>query len=106
MASGRWLLPAIVVGGLVLRLLLFTGLSLGDDVFYQLQAIAHALGGTWPPEPYHWETRLGITLPTAALIWLAGLHPFVLIIVPLAASTAGIYVTYRIAHDFVDRHVA
>ena len=106
MTGNRWLIPAIVALGCLLRMFLFTGLAVGDDVFYQLQAIAHALDGTWPPEPYHWQTRLAITLPTAAVIRLAGLHHWTMIVLPLAASTAGIYVTYRIASDFVDQRAA
>lgn len=100
------LLAAVVAIGFLLRVVLFTGLSLGDDVFYQLQAIAHGRGGAWPPLPFHWETRLGITLPTAALLKLFGLHPWVFVAVPLAASTAGIWVAYRIAREFVDERVA
>ena len=106
MTPYRWVLLAIIAGGCLLRGLLFTGLSVGDDVFYQLQAIAHGLDGTWPPEPNHWETRLGITLPTAALVALTGVHHWTMIALPLFASTAGIYVTWRMALEFVDRRTA
>lgn len=105
-AGHRQLLAAVIAAGFLLRLGLFTGFALGDDVFYQLQAIAHGIGGVWPPEPYHWETRLGITLPTAALFRAFGLARWVPIIVPLAASTVGIWVTYRIAREFVDHRTA
>ena len=106
MTADRWLLPAIVAGGFLLRILLYTGLSVGDDVFYQLQAIAHALDGMWPPEPYHWQTRLGMTLPTAAVIRVAGVGHWPMVVLPLVASTAGIYVTYRMALEIVDRPTA
>ena len=33
-----------------------------------LQAIAHVVGA-WPPEPYHWHTRLGVTPPTAVSVF-------------------------------------
>jgi hypothetical protein len=102
----RFLLALIVATGFVLRLVFFSGFALGDDVFYQLQAIAHGLAGAWPPEPYHWETRLAITLPTAALVRVAGLASWVFVIVPLTASTAGIFVAFRIAREFVEERTA
>ena len=106
MTVHRWLLPATIAIGFLLRIVFYTGLSVGDDVFYQLQAIAHALDGIWPPEPYHWQTRLAMTLPTAALIRVAGVDHWPMVALPLVTSTAGIYVTYRIALEVVDQRAA
>ena len=99
-------LAGIIAAGLVVRILFFTGLALGDDVFYQLQTTAHALSGAWPPGQTHWQTRLGMTLPTTALVTIFGVNHWSFILWPLAASTAGIWVTYRIARDFVSEPVA
>ena len=97
-----WLVPL----ALTLRILFFTGLSLGDDVFYALQSIGHAIGGQWPPEPFHWQTRLGMTLPTALAIGLFGLNPIAFVLWPLIASVAGVVVCYRVARDFATERVA
>jgi hypothetical protein len=96
--SSALLLGAVVVG-VALRLSLFTGMALGDDVLYSLQAIAHAVGGMWPPEPYHWQTRLGVTGPAALSILAFGLKPAVFVLWPLLASVTAIVVCHRIAAD-------
>src|SRR6266852_3036360 len=65
---------------LVVRLLFFTGMALGDDVFYATQAVALAESGSWPPEPYHWQTRLGMVLPTALAVKLLGPQPLAFVL--------------------------
>jgi hypothetical protein len=92
------------------RLLLFTGLTLGDDVFYLSAAAALAEGQGWPPLPLHWHTRLGVTLPTAAGLVLFGWHPLAIIWLPLAAGLAGIgfcyYAVRRMADEWTARVTA
>ena len=70
-----------------MRLAYFTGLSLGDDVFYALQSIAHARHLSWPPLPYHWQTRLGVTIPTSVSLAFFGLNPFAFVLASMGHST-------------------
>jgi 4-amino-4-deoxy-L-arabinose transferase-like glycosyltransferase len=98
-------LLAILALGLAIRLWFATGLALGDDVFYMLQSTAH-LQGRWPPEPQHWYTRLGVTLPTTGLLKLFGLHTCTFLLLPLGVGLGGMLAAYRIARDFVNRDVA
>lgn len=50
-------------------------------------------------------TNIGIILPVAAMIWLVGLVPFLLVQVPitLMAATAGVWLFY-VQHQFEDTH--
>lgn len=50
-------------------------------------------------------TNLGIALPAAALIWLMGVGPFLLVQLPitLMAATAGVWLFY-VQHQFEDTH--
>src|SRR5262245_53235961 len=95
-ALGLSLVLALAVA---VRLWYFTGLALGDDTLYAAQVIANARGGFWPPAPYHWHTRLGVTVPAALAVRLFGLHPLAFVLWPLAASLGGIVLAYRVGGD-------
>lgn len=86
----------LLAAAAVVRLIFFTGLTLGDDVFYLSAATALSNQEGWPPLPLHWHTRLGITVPTAAALTLFGWHPIVFVWLPFAASLAGLWLCYRI----------
>jgi hypothetical protein len=107
--GNRWFLCgmagllAVAVG---LRLLYFTGLALGDDVFYSTQALAWSQSGTWPPEPLHWHTRLGIVAPTALVLKILGTSPISFVLWPLIASTGSVLVCFAAARDLTDRRTA
>jgi hypothetical protein len=101
-----WELGLLLGFALAVRLLLFTGLSYGDDVIYVSQVISHAESASWPPEPTHWSTRLGLTLPTTLSVWLLGLRPIGFIFWPLLASLIKVIVAWRIAGFFLDRRAA
>lgn len=89
-----WWRVLLIAGlGLVARLAFFTGMALGDDVFYTGQAYLLAFEGGWPPAPYHWHTRAGLLLPTAACLKLFGPAPWVYVLWPLLASTATVGLT-------------
>jgi hypothetical protein len=90
-------LAFLLVAAAAIRLFFFTGLALGDDVFYLSAAAALVDGQGWPPLPLHWHTRLGITLPTAAGIALFGWHPLVIVWLPLVASLASVWLSHHIA---------
>jgi hypothetical protein len=91
---------------LLVRLLCFTGMALGDDVFYATQAVALAESGSWPPEPHHWQTRLGMVLPTALAIKLLGPRPIAFVLWPLLLSTASVLVCFRLARYLAGERVA
>jgi 4-amino-4-deoxy-L-arabinose transferase-like glycosyltransferase len=101
-----FVLLCLLILGLGIRLVFFVGLSLGDDVFYLLQAISHARLLSWPPAPYHWQTRLGITIPTAIALKLFGEHALTAVLWPLVASLAMIPLSFVIARDFLSRRGA
>jgi hypothetical protein len=96
------LLLALALG---LRLLYFTGLALGDDVFYATQSLACSRG-EWPPQPYHWNTRLGIVGPTALSVLCLGPRPAAFVLWPLALSTLNVLVCFFLAWDLTDRRTA
>src|SRR5579872_7438463 len=108
-AGGRgivWKLGALLLVALVIRLAYFTGLALGDDVFYSTQALAWAESGSWPPEPHHWHTRLGIVAPAALAVRLLGPCPAAFILWPLVASVAAVLVCFLVARDLIGRRAA
>jgi len=100
------LLTIVISLGFLVRMLYFTGMSLGDDVFYTTQALSFAQTGRWSPEPYHWHTRLGVILPATLSIKALGARPVAFVLWPLLASTASILVCYLLAHDLVGSGVA
>lgn len=95
----RWALVIAVAAAL--RLAFFTGLSLGDDVFYASEAAALANGGGWPPPQLHWHTRLGLILPTGSAVATLGWAPPVFVWLPFAASLFGVWLAYRVAADTI-----
>ena len=104
--SRRERLLLIVGVAAVVRLVFFTGLALGDDVFYASEAMAFANKHGWPPLPYHWYTRIGLTGPTAAAIALLGPAPAAFVAVPFAASLASVWLSFRVALDVGDLEFA
>jgi hypothetical protein len=104
-ATGFWLC-ALVACGLAVRLAYFTGMALGDDVFYSTQALVIAHDGQWPPEPYHWHTRLAVILPTAVSIKCLGPRPIAFVLWPLLASLTSIVACFAVASDLTDRRTA
>jgi Dolichyl-phosphate-mannose-protein mannosyltransferase len=101
-----WKLAALLAAALCLRLFFFTGLALGDDVFYATQALGLSQSGKWPPEPLHWHTRLGIVAPTALCIKLFGISPLSFVLWPLIASTTSVLVSFFVARDLIDVRTA
>jgi 4-amino-4-deoxy-L-arabinose transferase-like glycosyltransferase len=91
----------VILFALGLRLLYFTGMSLGDDVFHATQALSMAEAGRWPPGPYHWNTRLGVIIPTVASIKAFGPRPLAIVLWPLLASTTSTLACYLVARDLV-----
>ncbi len=99
-------LVILLLAAAVVRLLFFTGLSLGDDVFYMSAAAALAEGQGWPPLGLHWHTRLGITVPTGAAVAAIGWHPFVFIWLPFAASLFSIWFCFHVVRQVAGERAA
>ena len=104
--GGWWALGVLLVFTLMVRVLYFTGMAMGDDTEYAAQVIAHAMSGAWPPVAAHWNTRVGLTLPTTAVVWLLGPHPFAFVAWPLLAGILKVLVCLRIARSFTNARTA
>jgi hypothetical protein len=101
-----WIVGGLTLLGLALRMFFFTGFAFGDDIFYGLQAAEHALNGAWPPQPYHWQTRLGVTMPTTLSLMMFGREPLAYVLWPLVVSVAAIPACYLMARVFVADRIA
>src|SRR5712691_9919632 len=86
----NWVLLAYMgFVGFLLRLACTTGLIGSDDLVYAkyAQAIANL---HYVPESIHYALRYGLTIPTAAVYRLLGVHEWTTIIVPLLFSAASV----------------
>jgi len=99
-------LGLLLAAAAAVRLWFFTGLALGDDVFYVSAAAALAEGQGWPPLPLHWHTRLGITASTAAGLSVAGWSPVVFVWLPFAASLAGVWLCQHVVERVAGERAA
>jgi len=92
--AGRYL-AVILLGGMALRLLLAAGLSGNDDM-----AVAYAayrlLDEGWRIPQGHYEARFGLVFPLALLFRVFGVGIGPLLVMPMLASAAGIYLAWRI----------
>ena len=102
--AGRLVL--LLTAAAAVRLWFFTGLALGDDVFYVSAAAALAEGQGWPPLPLHWHTRIGITGATAAGLTMAGWSPLVFVWLPFAASLTGVWLCHHIVERVAGERAA
>jgi hypothetical protein len=100
------LLALTIVCAFAIRMLYFTGMSLGDDALYATQALSLSEMASWPPEPTHWHTRLGLIVPTALCIKALGPRPLAFVLWPLLASTASVLICYLVATEFVGPRTA
>jgi hypothetical protein len=107
LSSGDFWKLALLLGlTAAVRLIFFTGMALGDDVFYVTQSLACAQLASWPPEPLHWHTRLGVILPTVLSLKTFGTQPLAFVAWPLFISTLGVLVCFRVADDLAGRRAA
>jgi hypothetical protein len=81
-------------------------MALGDDVFYITQSLSLAEEGRWPPAPYHWNTRLGVILPTVVSMKMLGTRPLAVVLWPLLASTSSVLVCYLVVREIVGPRIA
>ncbi len=95
------LLAAILACAFLLRLVFGAGMSGNDDL--TLGNIALSLLDHGPEIPkMHYEARLGLTYPLAAVFWLLGHGVWQLILLPMIMSLVGIYLAFWIGRDLFD----
>ncbi|MBC7636996.1 MAG: glycosyltransferase family 39 protein [Acetobacteraceae bacterium] len=95
------MLAVIVAGAFLLRLVFGAGMSGNDDL--TLGNIALALLERGPELPkMHYEARLGLTYPLAAVFWVFGHGVWQLILLPMIFSMAGIWLAFWIGRDLFD----
>jgi len=94
-----WMLPALLLAALALRLAFFTGCFGSDEVTYSEQALKIAQGH-WARSDYIGAVRLGISLPVGFLVWLFGRSEFVANLWSLLCSLGEIALVYLIARRF------
>lgn len=100
-----WLLPALLLAALALRLAFFTGCFGSDEVTYTEQALKIAQG-EWARADYIGAVRLGISLPVGFLVWILGRSEFVANLWSLLCSLGEIALVYLIAQRFWGERVA
>lgn len=98
-SSSAWLLLAVLLAALALRLTFFTGCFGSDEVTYTEQALTIAQGH-WASSDYIGAVRLGISLPVGFLVWLFGRSEFVANLWSLFCSLGEITLVYLIARRF------
>jgi 4-amino-4-deoxy-L-arabinose transferase-like glycosyltransferase len=83
------LLASMGLVGFLLRLACTTGLIGSDDLVYSkyAQEIANF---RYAPESIHYALRYGLTIPTASVYRLLGVHEWTTIVVPLLFSAASV----------------
>ncbi|EXI69230.1 MAG: putative membrane protein [Candidatus Accumulibacter adjunctus] len=97
--NSPWLLPALLLAALTLRLAFFTGCFGSDEVTYTEQALKIAQG-EWARADYIGAVRLGISLPVGFLVWILGRSEFVANLWSLLCSLGEIALVYLIARRF------
>jgi hypothetical protein len=99
-----WLLFFILLFGLVLRMMFFSGMGTSDDLAYSAYA-ANIEKGIDPDSVLTLSTRLGIIYPTAFSYRLFGISDFSSILFVLLASLAGIILIFYFGKLLVNEKV-
>ncbi len=98
-ASG-WPIYAILTVAVVARIVMFQGLSEGDDLSYSRFANELAEGKYQPVYLNHWSMRIGLIVPTAIFYRMFGVNEVSMVLFPLLCSIALIAVAYAIGRRF------
>lgn len=91
----------VLLVGMILRAIMFSGFVGGDDIAYISRAFAISSGDFSAPMT-HWGTRTLPVLTTAFSISLFGLNNFSITLFPFLASVFGIYVAFLIGRELFD----
>lgn len=78
-----------------LRAVLGEGFLASDDLGYT-EFARRLAAGDWTPQPHHYWSRYGVTLPVALLFSVFGIREWVLSLLPLVASSLCVLLTMRI----------
>lgn len=103
-SNQRILLIFIVLFGIAIRLVFFSGYVEGDDKHYMVYAHKFSQG-EFTPYNNHWAVRLGLIIPTALSFYLFGINEFSLILFPLLCSLGAIILIYFIGKMLFDKYV-
>ena len=104
MNKNNYHLLAIILGGIVLRALVFSGYQSGDDAAYIARAFAYSEGDFSPPYS-HWGSRLLPVILTAFSFFIFGVNDFATALFPFVFSIGGILVAYLIGRQVADSKV-
>ncbi|MEW6096781.1 MAG: glycosyltransferase family 39 protein [bacterium] len=100
----RILLIFIVLFGLTLRLIFFSGYVMCDDKYYLMHAYLLSIG-KFEPLDFNFGLRIGLLAPTAFFFNLFGINEFSLVLFPLLCSIGGIILIYYFGRLFFDEKV-
>jgi dolichyl-phosphate-mannose-protein mannosyltransferase len=105
MTKSNFYLPAIICGGIALRVLLFSGYQGGDDTAYIARAFLYSAGDFSVPYS-HWGGRILPVGLTALSYGIFGISDKATALFPFLASAVGIIVAYFIGRQVSDKKVA
>ncbi|MEW6096775.1 MAG: glycosyltransferase family 39 protein [bacterium] len=100
----KTLLVIIVLFGLALRLIFFSGYIERDDKHYLAQAYKFSIGDFSPGDSV-WTVRLGVIAPTACFFSLFGINKLTAVLFPLLCSIGIIILIYYLGKLLFDGKV-
>ncbi|MEW6618664.1 MAG: glycosyltransferase family 39 protein [bacterium] len=95
----------IVLFGLALRLVFFSGYVQGDDKHYMGQAYRFSIGD-FTPGDNQWGVRLGMVIPTALSFFLFGVSDISLVLFSLICSLGNIILIYYFGKMIFNERIA
>lgn len=104
MLNQRILLIFIILFGIAIRVIFFSGYVEGDDKHYMVYAYKFSQG-EFTPYNNHWGIRLGLIIPTALSFYLFGINEVSLVLFPLLCSLGSIILIYFIGKMLFDKYV-
>ncbi|MEW6609506.1 MAG: glycosyltransferase family 39 protein [bacterium] len=102
--TNLYYLIIIILGGLILRLIFFSGYVGGDDKHYITQAYKYSIGDFVPGDNL-WALRIGLVIPTSFFFFLFGVNEFSSILFSLLCSIGNIILIYHLGKLLFDEKV-
>jgi len=93
----------IIIFGILLRVIFFSGYQVGDDKHYLLQAYKFSTGNFAPGENL-WSLRIGLVGPTALFFFLFGINEFSAVLFSLLCSIGSIILIYYFGKLLFDKN--
>lgn len=91
--SSGIILLIIIIFGILLRIIFFSGYQVGDDKHYLVQAYKFSIGNFEPGDNI-WSVRIGLVLPTAIFFSLFGVNEVSMSLFPFICSIGVIILIY------------